>query len=118
MKRVTILIPFRDKGSFKTVYNPGEVKEFDDDRAAALAARGLVEIDEPAEETAEDEPKTDTKPDPRPKGKTSSKGAKGKSSKKDAKSAEPAEEAEVETGDAGESDAKADETETTDKEAE
>lgn len=40
--KATVLIPFRDKHDHKVVYSPGDVKEFDNDRVVALAARGLV----------------------------------------------------------------------------
>ena len=41
--KATVLVPFRDKYDHAVVYAPGDVKEFDNDRAVALAARGLVE---------------------------------------------------------------------------
>lgn len=68
MKKVEILKPFRDKSHFNTAYMPGEVKEFDNDRAAMLVARGLVkELDTDKEEKPE-----------KPKGK----GGKGKNAAK------------------------------------
>jgi len=77
MKKVEILKPFRDKSHFNTAYTPGEVKEFDNDRAAMLVARGLVkELDTDKEEKTE-----------KPKGK----GGKGKNATKGnaTKEAEP-----------------------------
>lgn len=49
--KATILIPFRDKHDHKVVYAPGDVKEFDNDRVVALAARGLVKPLEEAPKT-------------------------------------------------------------------
>lgn len=72
MKKVTIKSRFRDKDDYKVIYNPGEVKEFDDARAESLIARGLVIPIDAAEEKTED---ADT---PAPK----AKGKKGKSTKK------------------------------------
>lgn len=70
--KATILVPFRDKHDHKVVYAPGEVKEFDNDRVAALAARGLVKaLEEAPKDPAEPKAKA-------PKGK-----GKGKSTKKE-----------------------------------
>ncbi len=49
--KAIVLVPFRAKNDHKVIYAPGEVKEFDNDRAVALAARGLVN---PLEETPAD----------------------------------------------------------------
>ncbi len=49
--KATVLVRFRDKHNHKVVFEPGEVKDFDNDRVAALAARGLVK---PLEETPVD----------------------------------------------------------------
>ena len=60
MTEVKVLVPFHDKDKFSIVYMVGEQKAFDNDRAAALAARGLVEIiaPEPVEAPLEeDKPK-------------------------------------------------------------
>lgn len=59
--KTTVLVSFRDKDNAKVTYFPGDEKEFDTDRAQALAARGLVKIHEEApaetETPAEAEPK-------------------------------------------------------------
>lgn len=80
--KATILVPFRDKHDHKVVYAPGEVKDFDNDRVVALAARGLVKPLESPDEAIEKVPdiaeaEAEVKP-AKNKGKT-----KGKSSKKD-----------------------------------
>lgn len=72
--KATVLIPFRDKHDHKVVYSPGDVKEFDNDRVVALAARGLVK---PLEEASKTEESADVKP-AKGKGK-----GKGKNAKKD-----------------------------------
>lgn len=42
--KVTVLIRFRDKYNHKVVFEPGLTMDFDNDRAVALAARGLVKL--------------------------------------------------------------------------
>lgn len=59
--KARVLVPFCDKYNRSVTHLPGEDVDFDDDRVAALAARGLVE---PAETPAA-KPKT-----ARPKAKT------------------------------------------------
>lgn len=49
--KAIVLVPFRAKHDHKVIYAPGEVKEFDNDRGVALAARGLVK---PLEESPSD----------------------------------------------------------------
>lgn len=73
MKRVTVKTTFRDKYDPKVIHKPGELTEFEDDRAAALAARGLVEIlEEEQNESAEAENvKEETVKGKRGRGKTS-----------------------------------------------
>lgn len=84
--KATILVPFRDKHDHKVVYAPGEVKDFDNDRVVALAARGLVK---PLEEIAKEENPDTEKPAkkaPKPKGK----GKKDKEADADADAPNPA----------------------------
>lgn len=96
--KVTILVPFRDKHDHKVVYSPGEVKDFDNDRAVALAARGLVKAIE-----AEPQPEAPAKPAKKSKGK-------GKSPSKKAKEETPETEViEAETEAGGEAEADDDE---------
>lgn len=82
--KATILVPFRDKYDHAVVYAPGDVKEFDNDRVAALAARGLVEpfIEVYKESEGKAEPEANAA---KPKGK-----GKGKSAKKDKEAADAA----------------------------
>ena len=84
--KAIVLVPFRAKHDHKVTYAPGEVKEFDNDRAVALAARGLVK---PLEEAPIDKGNDSATPTPAKNGglKATSKGkGKGKSSKKDKES--------------------------------
>ncbi len=81
--KATVLVRFRDKHNHKVVFEPGEVKDFDNDRVAALAARGLVK---PLEETPVDPGNDSANATSAKNGalKASGKGkGKGKSSKKD-----------------------------------
>lgn len=97
--KVTILVPFRDKHDHKVVYSPGEVKDFDNDRVVALAARGLVKAIE-----AEPQPEAEAPAKPAKKSK-----GKGKSPSKKAKEETPEKEViEAETEADGEADDEAD----------
>ncbi len=44
MTNVTVLINFRDKENPAVIHTPGSVLELADDRAVALATRGLVKL--------------------------------------------------------------------------
>lgn len=93
--KVTILVPFRDKHDHKVVYSPGEVKEFDNDRAVALATRGLVK---PLETEAKTDAEAEEKPAKKSKGKgKSTKKAKDETPKTEVVEAEVDNEAEVNT---------------------
>lgn len=92
--KATILVPFRDKYDHAVVYAPGDVKEFDNDRVAALAARGLAEPLEEAPKDPEEKAEPEAKP-VKPKGK-----GKGKSAKKDKEAADAAPDAEKVEADA------------------
>lgn len=85
--KATILVPFRDKYDHAVVYAPGDVKEFDSDRVAALSARGLVKPLEEAPKESEEKAESEAKL-AKPKGK-----GKGKSAKKDKEAADAAPEA-------------------------
>lgn len=79
--KAIVLVPFRAKHDHKVIYAPGDVKEFDNDRVAALAARGLVK---PFEETPTDAIKDGSADSVERLTKSSGKGkGKGKSTKKD-----------------------------------
>lgn len=83
--KAIVLVPFRAKHDHKVTYAPGEVKEFDNDRAVALAARGLVKLlEETPVETGTDSANVTSgkNGDSKASGKGKGKG-KGKSSKKD-----------------------------------
>ena len=92
--KATVLVPFRDKYDHAVVYAPGDVKEFDNDRAVALAARGLVEPFAEAPKEPEEKAVADAKP-AKPKGK-----GKGKSTKKETEVADAAPEADKVEADA------------------
>ena len=57
--KVEILHKFRDKDHFETVYQAGEIKDFDNDRAADLISRGLVKSLEELEPEHEPNPVED-----------------------------------------------------------
>lgn len=81
--KATILVRFRDKHNHKVVFEPGEVKDFDNDRVAALAARGLVKpIEETPVDTGNDSANATSAKNGASKASSKGKG-KGKSSKKD-----------------------------------
>lgn len=82
--KALILVPFRAKHDHKVIYAPGEEKEFDNDRAVALAARGLVKLLEETPVDTDDESAnaTSSKKD-NPKASSGKNSGKGRPSKKD-----------------------------------
>lgn len=69
MKKALVLIPFRDKRNRKIKHKVGEIVEFNTDRVAALAARGLVKTIEDTESGESDHPDMDTEKGKADKGK-------------------------------------------------